>query len=110
MDCVPLLSGAVCCLYSSAISSSLDLSLRTLDGDHIRPMAQALVDLPPEVARVANQAAATGGTLLGKFWCLTTCCLSAGGGVRCQHQRRHVFCSRHAHESVVQGVLSQYIS
>jgi hypothetical protein len=50
---------------SSAISSSLDLSLRTLEGDHIRPMAQALVDLPPEVARVANQAAATGGTLLG---------------------------------------------
>lgn len=30
-------------------------------------MAQALVDLPPEVARVANQAAATGGTLLGAF-------------------------------------------
>jgi hypothetical protein len=25
---------------SSAISSRLDLSLRTLDGDHIRPMAQ----------------------------------------------------------------------
>lgn len=55
---------AVCC-RSSAISSSLDLSLRTLDGSHIRPMEQALVDLPPEVARVANQAAATGGTLLG---------------------------------------------
>jgi hypothetical protein len=53
-------------MFSSAISSSLDLSLRTLDGDHIRPMAQALVDLPPEVARVANQAAATGGTLLGR--------------------------------------------
>lgn len=50
---------------SAAISSNLDLSLRTLDGDHIRPLAQALVDLPPEVARVANQAAATGGTLLG---------------------------------------------
>lgn len=53
------------CCCSSAISSSLDLSLRTLDGSHIRPMEQALVDLPPEVARVANQAAATGGTLLG---------------------------------------------
>lgn len=52
---------------SSAISSSLDLSLRTLDGSHIRPMEQALVDLPPEVARVANQAAATGGTLLGRL-------------------------------------------
>jgi hypothetical protein len=28
---------------SSAISSMLDLSLRTLDGDHIRPMAQVCV-------------------------------------------------------------------
>jgi len=55
-------SGAVSCQFSS----SLDLSLRTLDGDHIRPLAQALVDLPPEVARVANQAAATGGDLLGE--------------------------------------------
>jgi hypothetical protein len=27
---------------------------------------QSLVDLPPEVARVANQAAATGGQVLGK--------------------------------------------
>uniref|UniRef100_A0A383W0Y9 Uncharacterized protein n=1 Tax=Tetradesmus obliquus TaxID=3088 RepID=A0A383W0Y9_TETOB len=52
---------------SAAISSRLDLSLRTLDGDHIRPMAQALVDLPPEVARVANQAAATGGQVLGRL-------------------------------------------
>ncbi|WIA35548.1 hypothetical protein OEZ86_003973 [Tetradesmus obliquus] len=52
---------------SAAISSRLDLSLRTLEGDHIRPMAQALVDLPPEVARVANQAAATGGQVLGRL-------------------------------------------
>jgi hypothetical protein len=34
----------------------------------LRPTAvlQALVDLPPEVARVANQAAATGGQVLGE--------------------------------------------
>lgn len=56
----------LCVSCSSAISSTLDLSLRTLEGDHIRPMAQALVDLPPEVANVANQAAATGGILLGR--------------------------------------------
>jgi hypothetical protein len=28
---------------------------------------QSLVDLPPEVARVANQAAATGGQVLGEL-------------------------------------------
>lgn len=54
---------------SSAISSNLDLSLRTLDGDHIRPMSPAFADLPPEVAAAANQAAATSGQLLG-MWIL----------------------------------------
>eukprot|EP00882_Tetradesmus_deserticola_P014272 GHRQ01015170.1.p1 GENE.GHRQ01015170.1~~GHRQ01015170.1.p1 ORF type:complete len:281 (+),score=82.48 GHRQ01015170.1:552-1394(+) len=52
---------------SAAISSCLDLSLRTLDGDHVRPMTQSLPDLPPEVARVANEAAATGGQMLGRL-------------------------------------------
>eukprot|EP00775_Hariotina_reticulata_P008585 gene8585-8767_t len=52
---------------SSAISQQLDLCLKTLDGDHVRPMAQAFVDLPPEVARVANNAAVAGGTLLGRL-------------------------------------------
>eukprot|EP00879_Flechtneria_rotunda_P031205 GHRR01034067.1.p1 GENE.GHRR01034067.1~~GHRR01034067.1.p1 ORF type:complete len:201 (+),score=82.87 GHRR01034067.1:275-877(+) len=52
---------------SSAIRDSLDLSLRTLDGDHVTPLAQAIPDLPPEVARVANQAAVTGGDMLGRL-------------------------------------------
>lgn len=30
-------------------------------------MQQAVVDLPPEVARMANQAVATGGTLIGRL-------------------------------------------
>lgn len=51
----------------SAISSSLDISVRTLPGDHIRPMQQALVDLPPDLARAAAQGAAQGGTLLGRL-------------------------------------------
>jgi hypothetical protein len=34
-------------------------------GDHLRPMQQALVDLPPEVARMANQAVASGGDFIG---------------------------------------------
>ncbi len=51
---------------SSALSSSLDIAVRTLPGDHVRPMQQALVDLPPELARAANQAVAQGGSILGE--------------------------------------------
>lgn len=50
---------------SSAIDSSLDVSVRTLPGDHIRPMQQSVLDLPPELARAANQGMAQGGQLLG---------------------------------------------
>lgn len=73
----------LCVSCSSAISSTLDLSLRTLEGDHIRPMAQALVDLPPEVANVANQAAATGGILLGR-------CVAGMGSVITLQRQCHV--------------------
>lgn len=52
---------------SSAVSASLDLTVRTLPGDHIRPMQQALVDLPPELARAANQAVSQGSSLLGRL-------------------------------------------
>lgn len=51
---------------SSAVSHSLDISVRTLPGDHIRPLQPTGVELPPEVARVANQAVETGGSLLGE--------------------------------------------
>jgi Protein of unknown function (DUF1350) len=50
---------------NSAIASQLDLSLRTLEGGHTRPMAAALGELPPDVAAVANRAAETGGQMLG---------------------------------------------
>lgn len=52
---------------SLAMTDSLDLSVRTLPGDHLRPMHQAFVDLPPEVARLANQAVYTGGDLIGRM-------------------------------------------
>ncbi|GBF91540.1 hypothetical protein Rsub_04280 [Raphidocelis subcapitata] len=58
---------AVLLQSSSAMASSLDVSVRTLPGDHIRPMQQALVDLPPELARAANQGMAQGSSLLGRL-------------------------------------------
>ncbi|KAI8475731.1 MAG: hypothetical protein J3K34DRAFT_403441 [Monoraphidium minutum] len=52
---------------SSAVSASLDLSVRTLPGDHIRPLQQSLGSLPPELARAANQAAEQGSNILGRL-------------------------------------------
>lgn len=51
---------------SPGLGEMLDISVRTLPGDHLRVMQQAVVDLPPEVARVASTAVATGGDLIGK--------------------------------------------
>lgn len=49
---------------SATISNRLDITMRSLQGDHVRPLHQAFVDLPSPVAKVANQAvAATGGIL-----------------------------------------------
>ena len=39
---------------SPTLGEVLDLSVRTLPGDHLRLMQQAQVDVPPEVARVAS--------------------------------------------------------
>lgn len=52
---------------SPAVAEMLDLSVRTLPGDHLRPMHQALVDLPPDVARLANQAVYAGGDAIGRL-------------------------------------------
>lgn len=52
---------------SPAIGSVLDLTVRTLPGDHLRPMQQAVVDLPPGVARLANTAVSTTGGLVGRL-------------------------------------------
>lgn len=45
---------------------SLDLSLKVLPGDHHRPLAQSLVSVPPQVARVGSAAASTGAELFGR--------------------------------------------
>lgn len=52
---------------TSAVSTTLDLTVRTLDGDHLRPVQQNVVDLPPEVARLANQAVSGSGVMLGRL-------------------------------------------
>ncbi|KAL6755697.1 hypothetical protein V8C86DRAFT_2671657 [Haematococcus lacustris] len=52
---------------SPAVSEMLDLTVRTLPGDHLRPLQQALVDLPPDVARMANQAVYAGGDVIGRL-------------------------------------------
>jgi len=54
------------------VNEVLDLSVRTLPGDHLRPMQQAFVDLPPEIARLANQAVYTGGDVVGRLASLAT--------------------------------------
>ena len=46
----------------------LDLVVRTLPGDHLRPMHQNIVDLPPDVARLANQAVYMGGDAIGEYY------------------------------------------
>jgi len=52
---------------SPIISETLDMSVRTLPGDHLRPLHQAPVDLPPEVARLAGQAVYMGGDMIGRM-------------------------------------------
>ncbi|KAJ6792254.1 Uncharacterized protein M6B38_234230 [Iris pallida] len=47
----------------SAISSSLDLSLRSLPGDHVLPLQQVFPDVPPAMADAVNQ----GGELLANL-------------------------------------------
>ncbi|GAB2261672.1 hypothetical protein Droror1_Dr00002669 [Drosera rotundifolia] len=47
----------------SAVSSSLDMSIRTLPGDHVLPLRQALPDVPPGVTDAVNR----GGELLANL-------------------------------------------
>jgi hypothetical protein len=47
---------------SSAISETLDLSVRSLSGDHVRPLRQEAPDVPPEIAEPLAQ---TGDALSG---------------------------------------------
>ncbi|GLC38392.1 hypothetical protein PLESTB_001582700 [Pleodorina starrii] len=57
---------------SSAVGEVLDLTVRTLPGDHLRPMHQAFVDLPPEVARFAAGAVESTGGALGRLASVAT--------------------------------------
>ncbi|KAG1660208.1 hypothetical protein FOA52_005077 [Chlamydomonas sp. UWO 241] len=52
---------------SPILSEVLDLSVRTLPGGHMRPMQQNVVDLPPEVARMAGTGVATAGDIIGRM-------------------------------------------
>ncbi|CAD7703235.1 unnamed protein product [Ostreobium quekettii] len=54
-------------IQASGIGSTLDMTVRTLPGNHARPMQHALVDLPPVVARAANQACEAGGDVIGRL-------------------------------------------
>ena len=51
---------------SPALAEVLDISVRTLPGGHLRLMHQAVVDLPPEVARFASSAVHTGSDFIGE--------------------------------------------
>ena len=54
-------------LQDSVLGSSLDLTVRSLPGDHARPMQPTVVDLPPEVSKAANSAFATGGGFISEI-------------------------------------------
>jgi hypothetical protein len=61
---------------SSAAGEILDLSVRTVPGGHLRPMQQAIVDLPPDVARLANEAVYASGDAIGGYGpCTCGCCI-----------------------------------
>lgn len=49
---------------STSNSSKSQVAVRTLPGDHVRPLRQAFGDLPPELAQVANQAVSQGSFFL----------------------------------------------
>jgi Protein of unknown function (DUF1350) len=49
----------------SEASSSADVTVRTLPGDHVRPMSANVVELPPEVARFADDAAKGSSEFIG---------------------------------------------
>eukprot|EP01024_Parvocaulis_polyphysoides_P045704 TRINITY_DN4282_c0_g1_i1.p1 TRINITY_DN4282_c0_g1~~TRINITY_DN4282_c0_g1_i1.p1 ORF type:complete len:442 (+),score=64.92 TRINITY_DN4282_c0_g1_i1:56-1381(+) len=58
---------AVIAMVIQGLSTSADVSVKTMPGDHLRPMQQAFVDLPPEVAKVANQAVTSGGAFVSRL-------------------------------------------
>ncbi len=65
-------------LQNGAASSFLDMTIRTLPGDHIRPMQQ---DIPPEVLAAANNAVEQGSSMLSGLISMAS---QAGGAVAAQ--------------------------
>ncbi|GMH43493.1 hypothetical protein BSKO_11415 [Bryopsis sp. KO-2023] len=59
--------GLASMLQVSGIASILDMTVRTLPGDHMRPMQKNLVDLPPEFNQAANQAFTRGGEFFSRL-------------------------------------------
>ena len=51
----------------AAVSSMLELTVKTVPGDHTRPLQQDLSRLSPDLARVASQAASQGESLMGQL-------------------------------------------
>jgi len=52
---------------SGTIASMLDITMRTLPGDHNRPLHQAFVDVPPEISRAARATIKEGSTVLERI-------------------------------------------
>ena len=50
-------------------SISTDLTLRTLPGNHLRPLVQNFVDIPTPIAHFASNTIRSSGTVLGKQPC-----------------------------------------
>ncbi|KAI7841224.1 hypothetical protein COHA_005188 [Chlorella ohadii] len=54
-------------LQSSAVASMLELTVKTLPGEHARPLQQDLNRISPDVARLASQAASQGESFMGQL-------------------------------------------
>ncbi|PRW32674.1 plant MCA23-20 [Chlorella sorokiniana] len=54
-------------LQSSAVASMLELTVKTLPGEHARPLQQDLNRISPDVARFASQAATQGESFMGQL-------------------------------------------
>lgn len=72
LDQTPVLADV---LQNGAAAGFLDMTIRTLPGDHVRPMQQ---DIPPEVLAAANTAVEQGSTVLSGLLSMAS---QAGGAV-----------------------------
>ncbi|KAI3423953.1 hypothetical protein D9Q98_009787 [Chlorella vulgaris] len=54
-------------LQSSAVASMLELTVKTLPGEHARPLQQDLTRISPDLAKVASQAMSQSESLIGQL-------------------------------------------